>query len=98
MSPLRQLIIQAKSAANNVAQPIVRRAAAIDAQSFEAQATAEAGHSLSAMLALMKALPELDDPMSIRDHGAALYMLANALSRSLPKPEPRRHWCQGANA
>jgi hypothetical protein len=100
MTPLRQFIIQAKSAANHVAQPIVRRTAAYDALNFEIpdDLPPQAVHSVKAMLSLMKALPDLDDPMAIREHGAALHMIACGVTRMLPKQPPRRYWREGAMA
>jgi hypothetical protein len=97
MNALQSLIVQAKAAASHIAEPAYRRAAAIDACAFEENGS-KRDHSLNALLALMKALPEINDPCAIREHGAAIYSIASAIHRTMPKPEPRRYWREGAGA
>lgn len=104
MSPLQQLLVQARSAAAHVAEPAYRRGAAVDARAFEQKVDVSAliaGHSVAGLLALMKALPDLNSAEAINLHGAALNNLATGIQAAIPRPtlrEPRRHWIERERA
>lgn len=110
MTPLDELLVQAKALARAPCEPACRRAVAVQVQAFEASKPDMKDETLilgaGAVVVLIAAVGNAEDPDARAKFAEALSTAVDAtrLERAriaqarLRQAQPRRHWTDGANA